>query len=204
MRTITYGFFFFFILSIMTSCKEKGSKVEPEFKLASPDNLDDNEYQIYSVILNENFEGNELLVEQKTSSLRLIINSNYYETLKAENLNLDTAIFVDFDAKNSSTYYLNNKFETPTKSVTLISEEEKKYFASSQDPNNGWDAFHKKYPKSNGIIQFSRIGFNVDKNQAIVEVSRYYASLGASGHLIYLVRENNSWRIIKTINTWVS
>ncbi len=204
MRTIKYGFFFFFILSILISCKEKESKVEPEFKLASPDNLDDNEYQIYSLILNEKFDGNELVVQQKTSSPFSVISSNYYEDLKTENLNLDTTIVVNFDDKNSSAYYLDNKFNTLTKSVTLISDEEDKHFFSPQDPNNSWDAFYKKYPKSKGIIKFSRVGFNLDKSQAIVEVGHTYASLGGDSRLVYLVKENNSWKIIQIINILVA
>jgi len=54
------------------------------------------------------------------------------------------------------------------------------------------------------MIEMSRVGFSSDKSQAIVAVGYYYGSLGADGLLIYLTKEQNSWRIIKTINSWVS
>lgn len=190
----------------MTNCKEKDSKAEPEFKLAAADNLDSEEYQIYSLILNENFKGsNDLIVKQSTSGSHSISFGNtYYEALKSENQNLDTTIFIDFDAKNKATYNLDNKFEGSTKPVKLISDEELKYIFDSQDLNKDWNEFYKRYSKSNSMIQFTRVGFNLDKSQAVVEVGNYYASLGADGFIVYLVKENNVWKIVKTINTWVS
>ncbi len=72
------------------------------------------------------------------------------------------------------------------------------------DINKDWDEFYKRHPNSNGMIDMTRIGFNLDKSQAIVEIGHFYASLGADGLLIYLKYENNVWKIIKTVNTWVS
>jgi hypothetical protein len=188
----------------MTNCNNKEDKVEPEFKLDKVDNFDVNEYQIYSIIINEKFkQSTDLVIEQKTSS-SLSIGNSYFESLRIENQNLDTTIFNDFIAKNDTTYNLDNKFNISTKSISMISDEEIKYFFNPQDLNKDWNEFYEKYPKSNGMIQFSRIGLNSDKSQAIVEMGHYYASLGADGFLLYLVKENNSWRIIKIINTWIS
>jgi hypothetical protein len=197
---------FFFILSLITNCNKKEDKEEIEFKLDKADSLDVNEYQIYSLILNEKFtESNDLVVEQKTSgNISISIGNSYYEILRSENQNLDTTVFIDYIAKNDSVYNLGNKFNLQTKSISLISGEEIRYFFNSRDLNKDWNEFYEKYPKSNGIIQFTRVGFNLDKSQAIFELGHYYASLGAEGFLVYLVKENNYWRIIKFINTWIS
>jgi hypothetical protein len=206
MKTIRLMFLFFFVLSLMTNCNKKEDNIKPKFKLKTADNLDVNEYQIYSLILNEKFSAcNNLVIEQETSyRVSFPIGNTYYETLKAENRNLDTTIFIDYVNKNDSAFNLENKFNSSTISFTMISSEEIKYFFNSQDLNKDWNEFYKKYPKSDGIIKFSRVGFNSDKSQAIVEIGHYYASLGADGFLIYLVKENNNWTIIKIINTWVS
>ncbi|MFZ4401836.1 MAG: hypothetical protein ACOYO1_17535 [Bacteroidales bacterium] len=206
MKTIKHVIYLFILLSFMTNCNKKTDKVEVEFKLAIADNIDSNEYQIYSLILKEKFTtSNNLVIEQKTTgNLSISFGNIYFETLKTENQNLDTTIFNDFINKNNTVYNLDNKFIGSTKSITLISSEEINYLFNSQDINKAWNEFYEKYPKSNGMIKFSRVGFNSDKSQGIVEIGHYYASLGSDGSLVYLVKENNSWRIIKFINTWIS
>jgi hypothetical protein len=86
----------------------------------------------------------------------------------------------------------------------LISEEETDFFFNNPSINKSWETFYKKYPNSNGMIDFTRVGFNADKSQAIVEFGHYYASLGANGSLVYLVKEDNKWVIIKLLYTWIS
>jgi len=190
------------------NCDNKGDIIEPEFKLSTADKLDDNEYQIYSLILKEKFTfTNYLVVKQKTSksnSISVAIANNYYQPLKTEFPNLDTTIFTALVENNVLAYNLDNKFNISTKTATLISNEESLYLFNSKDVNQSWSNFYRKYPNSKGMIEMSRVGFSSDKSQAIVAVGYYYGSLGADGLLIYLTKEQNSWRIIKTINSWVS
>lgn len=206
MKTVNYVFFFFFMFTFMTNCNKKEDNVKSEFELVAADNLDDNEYQIYSLILDEKYTtSNYLLIEQETfSSSSISFGNNYYESLKTENPNLDTTIFGDFIEKNDKVHNLDKKFNNSTRSIVIISSEEIKYFFNSQDLNKDWNEFYENYPSSNGFIKFARVGFNVDKSQGIVEIGHYYGSLGADGFLIYVVKENNTWRIVEIINTWVS
>ncbi len=203
MKTMRNLIFFALMLTLITNCNNTKETIEPEFKLSTTDNLDVNEYQIYSLILTEVYTtSNDLVVMQKTSrSIPVPTDNIYYESLKTEIKNLDTTIFADLVENNDSTFNLDNKFDITSKSITLISSAELQYLLNSQDINKGWEQFYKKYPNSNGIIDFSRVGFNNDKNQAILETGHYYASLGADGLLIYLTKNENAWRIIKIINT---
>ncbi len=208
MKSIKQMLLYFFIALFLANCDNKDDILEPEFKLSTADNLDSNEYQIYSLILNEKFTFlNDLVVEQKTSkstSITISFANDYYQPLKTEFPNLDATIFTTLVGSNVLAYNLDNKFTTPTKTITLISSEELLYLFNSKDVNQGWSDFNRKYPNSNGIIEMSRVGFSPDKSQAIVAVEHHYGSLGADGLLIYLTKEQNSWRIIKTINPWTS
>lgn len=207
MKSIKQALLYFFIALFLVNCDNQSDIIEPEFKLSTADNLEPNEYQIYSLILNEKFTSNDLIVKQKTSkstSITIPLANDYYQPLKTEFPNLDETIFTSLVENNVLAYNLDNKFTLSTKTTTLISSEESQYFFNSKDVNQGWIDFYKKYPNSNGMIEMSRVGFNSDKSQAIVAVEHYYGSLGADGLLIYLIKEQNSWKIIKTTNLWVS
>jgi hypothetical protein len=206
MKSIKQVLFYFLIALFFVNCDNKGDKLEPEFKLSTADKLDDNEYQIYSLILNEKFTtSNDLVVKQETTnSISTAFANKYYQPLKTEFPSMDSTIFTTIVENNVSAYNLDDQFTVSAKIITLISSEESQYFFISKDINQGWSDFYEKYPNSNGMIEMSRVGFNSDKSQAIVAVGHYYASLGADGFLIYLTREQNSWKIIKMINTWVS
>lgn len=208
MKLIKQVLLYFFIALFLVNCDNKNDMVEPDFKLSAADNLDSNEYQIYSLILNEKFTFlNDLVVSQKTlksTSLTISFANDYYQPLKTEFPNLDTTVFTSLVESNVLAYNLDNKFTVSTKTTSLISSEELLYLFNSKDVNQGWSDFNRKYPNSNGMIGISRVGFNSDKSQAIVAVEHHYGSLGADGLLIYLTKEQNNWRIIKTTNVWVS
>ena len=51
---------------------------------------------------------------------------------------------------------------------------------------------------------FSRIGFNSNQKQAILEMDNIYGGLGADGLLFYLEKEQNNWVAKKIIQLWIS
>jgi hypothetical protein len=100
--------------------------------------------------------------------------------------------------------YFDEKFNSTSKEIVLISSEELSYFFDGQDINNDWKEFYNDYKNSNGLIRFSRIAFNEDKTQAIFEIGHSYASLGGDGSIIYLKKQNDIWTITEIIPTWIS
>lgn len=206
MKKIQYLVFPLVLLLLLTSCFDKKDDGLPEFKPNAVDSIDVTEYQVYSLILKEKFKSSkELVIKQKTSaSISTFPINSYQETLKKDNPDIDVAIFTDFTDKNDSAYNLGNQFTVPSKTITLITNEEVQHFFTPANVNQGWIDFYKKHPDSDGMIDFTRVGFNKDKNQAIVSVGHYYASLGADGLLIYLTKKNNNWKIVQTVNIWTS
>jgi hypothetical protein len=55
-----------------------------------------------------------------------------------------------------------------------------------------------------GIVQLSRVGFNSQKDEALVYLERYCGSLCASGDIFLLRKMNSRWGIIARINLWLS
>ncbi len=124
--------------------------------------------------------------------------------LKQQYPELDTAVFWDPVILKDSVYYLENRFSVAPKTVSLITAEEIQYIFSNSDINAGWEEFYRRYPNSSGTISFSRIAYNADKTQAMVDMGNMYASLGGEGRLIFLELENNGWKILLSMLTWIS
>jgi hypothetical protein len=84
----------------------------------------------------------------------------------------------------------------------LVSAEEiKGYF---DERGRGWEAFYKKYPKSSGLIVFSRVGFNAQHNEAFVYVGHSCGGLCGSGGYVSLKKLGAGWVIQKSEGVWVS
>jgi len=202
MKSIKKLIYYLLVSLLFVNCDNKEETIEPEFKLNTADTLVDNEYQIYSLILKEQYqEITDFVIKQRTYSLNSFsLNESTVEFIQTEVPDMDTSIFAKAIDINKLTFYLDNKFNVPNKSITLISDQEIAYLLGDKS----WDGFYNKYPDSKGMISFTRVGFNQDMTEAILEIGHSYESLGADGTLIYLTKDNNGWKIIKTINTWVS
>jgi len=68
----------------------------------------------------------------------------------------------------------------------------------------GWGEFYKKYPKSSGLIFFSRVGFNVQHNEAFLYVGHSCGGLCGSGGYISLKKLGTTWVIQNSEGVWES
>lgn len=205
MKTIKYLLIPVFLFSLLTTCSIEDNRDPSGFPLKVSDNLDDLDYQLYSLILEELFENSTtLVVDQYTQYVSFTAGNDYIKYLKEGYPELDPTVFSDYVIKNDTVYYLENKFNIASKNVILVSEEEIQFIFNSGDVNKGWTEFYKRFPGSNGEISFSRIGYNTGKTLAMVEMGNMYASLGGEGSLIFLKFENNGWKILRAIPTWIS
>lgn len=204
MKTIKYLLLSVFILALLQGCS-KDDQGNREFPLKASDNLDYLDYQLYSLVLGEMFTNSEnLVVNQEVHSGSAVTNHSFLQNLKEQYPGLDTTVFYDPGFIRDSTYYFENKFNVPSKKVSLVSAEEIRHIFSNTDVNRGWEEFYRRYPNSSGTISFSRIAYNTGKTQAMVDMGNMYASLGGEGFMIFLTLENNGWKILKVIHTWIS
>lgn len=107
----------------------------------------------------------------------------------------------DYQLKNEEKQKLENNFSVRSKIIFISEKEENQLFRKGQD---GWAKFHKKYPKAKRMISFSRVGFNKEQTQALVNVSMGCGWLCGEGSFIILQKENGKWVIQQNIGLWVS
>jgi hypothetical protein len=102
----------------------------------------------------------------------------------------------DFARKNRVVYSLSNRFKVDVPVVLLKKEKWSELAALDPEPggHRGWRRFRKEYPYSLGILRLSRVGFDRQRQQALVYVSNYVYGGGASYYAL-LTMKGGSWVI---------
>jgi hypothetical protein len=67
-----------------------------------------------------------------------------------------------------------------------------------------WDAYYKQFPHAQGILTFSRVGFNSDATQALLYYSNRCGGLCGAGEYVVMVKRDGRWSIGTEIEMWVS
>ena len=67
-----------------------------------------------------------------------------------------------------------------------------------------WEAFYKKYPKSAGLWQFSRPGYNATRDEALVYVIHSCNSLCGTGQQYLLSKQSGKWTVKHRLMLWLS
>ncbi|MGB6975036.1 MAG: hypothetical protein WBD67_10175 [Terracidiphilus sp.] len=70
--------------------------------------------------------------------------------------------------------------------------------------NGGWPAYYKRFPDSQGLLTFSRVGFNADGKQALFYASNNCGGLCGVGKYVVMQKLDGRWRVEKLIRIWIS
>jgi hypothetical protein len=106
----------------------------------------------------------------------------------------------DYRAKNRRYHRLNPNLALGVPYVLVSEGQIAKIFKQSR----GWDRFYNIYPNSNGILTFSRVGFNAQTNQALVYHGSQTHYLAGVGRYVLLTKKEDIWTVDNTVETWVS
>ncbi|WP_226391127.1 hypothetical protein [Penaeicola halotolerans] len=179
------------------------SDIMPNFQLETADQLDADEYAIYSSILSR-YSTSELVIRQRTSDFTPVA-ENFALFFNLEVLSeMDEGLFDSYTAANAESFNLDESIQIPMKQLHLLSNEGMNYFFNNITNENAWTRFEKQYPQS-GIAYhvFNRVGFNDTKTQALVGVEMHWYQQGSNetqklGSLNYLEKVNGTWMIIRS------
>jgi hypothetical protein len=190
----------------MTSCTQDNESVVPVFALQNADSISSEEYAVYSTLLSQSaFSKTQYEVQQSTSTaIETNYNTAFYAKVKTDYPNVDTTVFEDYEKVNAQSFNLDNRFKISGKEIRLIASAELGYIFGSQDLNQNWKLFYSRYPDSGGVVEFTRVGFNKDKTQAVAQIICTSASLEASSQLLILAKVNTKWQIASIVSSWQS
>ena len=183
----------------------------PEAAVSAPDA---EEYAVYSALISEVYvdEGVELIVIENRTRARL---------QGAERLNPDAATgaptetrplrrlgqetFDDFLERNKQPRSLQRRFDFKVKHVLVSNEEMEAVFAKEFVlDRTAWDRFYAAYPRSQGRLQLSSVGFDKTKNQALVYVGNQKHFLSGAGYYVLLEKQNEVWVVLEKVTVWIS
>lgn len=70
--------------------------------------------------------------------------------------------------------------------------------------NSAGGAFTAKHPHSLGYVDFSRIGYSLGRDQAVVQMDHMCGLCGGGYYFLLERREDGSWTVTETRMTWIS
>jgi len=153
----------------------------------SNDSSINSEYAIYSKLISS-FKAKSIAIKQVTSPP--MFNCDY-QGLHTDMPSLELETFNDFTQKLKTIDTLENLFNSKKK-IILISQKEIQNIFSQQN-EDGWDIFYKKYGKTQGITSLSQIGFNNNKTQALVSDWTQSWMLSGSGYYSMYEFKRGRW-----------
>ncbi|MBR8536795.1 hypothetical protein KDU71_14570 [Carboxylicivirga sediminis] len=182
MKTLKLYVILWALASLLLSCDSSSNNA---FELDKPDELPVENYEIYSLAIDELFDAEQIVIAQVSQmNIELEPNSSHHTTLANNNPELSPDLVTDLVTQNQETVVFGEFFDGFGKDIVLLSSDEQNAIFEGPELNESWNDFYKKYSKSNGIISLSQIGFNRANNQAVFEMVHMAASLAATGSII--------------------
>jgi hypothetical protein len=106
----------------------------------------------------------------------------------------------DYQRKNKKAHELEECLSVDVPCALLSAAEEDAIFREG----GGWSEFYETYPRSQGILSLSRVGFNQEADQAVVYVGNQADYKGGLGQYLLLTQDGGIWTVDDRVVTWVS
>ncbi|HEV7894117.1 MAG TPA: hypothetical protein VGP08_26115 [Pyrinomonadaceae bacterium] len=166
---------------------------------AAPADARDAEAKVYAAALDARYvadstllggDAKMLLVVDETSADLLRFRERKNEMRLASREVLD-----DFETKNQEPRPLKSDFGLRIR-TRPISAEEARSLVPVRDGIPDFNPIQEKYPEASGVVTLSRVGFNRDMTEALVEVVRGSCGKGCGeGAFVLLAREGGRWKV---------
>lgn len=173
--------------------------------------IDDEEYAVYSALIQSLYaNGAKVLVIDNFVSGCVPVGNNAegerswqqsLDKLPSKLTKLSPQTIADFKSKSRTCRTIEAKLTLPTKYI-LISRQERSAIFSKAHVTKSWQSFNQKYPGANGYINFSNIGFNEDRTQALVDTFRKCGDKCGGEKMVLLAKVNGKWSVSATYKIW--
>jgi hypothetical protein len=105
--------------------------------------------------------------------------------------------------RNKESVALRKSFKLTVKYQIVPYERIEKLF-DMIELGEDWKTFYRMYPRSNGYMRFSRVGFNRAGDEALVSTAWMCGSLCGEGRYVLLRKKNGQWKVETDVMTWIS
>jgi len=178
--------------------RDVNSAPTPEAPRPTRESREDDEYSVYSRVIDEMFTRDAKVVVI-SSEMSGMIDGTAFQS--GPSLGSCTEAVDDFVANNRSPYRLTNSFHTKTKCLLVTDRQLAPVFRTF---DRWWHPFYAKYKGSAGLLNLRRPGFNRARTKAFLYATFTCGGLCGEGYNIILVKRDGAWKIKRSILMVVS
>jgi hypothetical protein len=160
----------------------------------------DESKRVYTAILShENYRAKRIILDEFTERGGLIMDAAVADRSID---GADESTIESYEISNRSVSSLREILGYRTDIIFFTKKDDE---ALARDKNTPFeDKFAKRFPGSHRVISLSNVGFNSNRNEALVYVSYYCGGLCAGGSFFVLKKRSNKWVIAWQHQLWVS
>ncbi len=160
-------------------------------------------YDIYSQIIKKDFSKSYKLIaiEELTPIGLGVIKDLDYAYFKRNLKNLEKETFNDFRINNEKADTIKKYFSNNLDVIILTKTEIDSIIF---EKNSSWEGFYKIYGQTQGLLSFSKIGFDIDHKQALFYYSNQSDWLDGYGYFILFERINKNWIEKSSFMAWIT
>jgi hypothetical protein len=196
---------------LLTQCLRatgtKPAKSGGNSEVDSVADLTPDEYAVYNAVIEAKHRryaraGKDLVVISNRTFVYKLSPKTLDETLKWASDHTPGGIAPELveslERQNAQSHEISDLFSLNVKHV-LVTEDE----INNLMKGGEWELFYDKYPKSQGIISLSRVGFDASKTQALVYFGNPTSATSGGGAYILLEKKGGTWIVKREIPMWV-
>ncbi len=159
--------------------------------------LETAEYEVMSALINE-YAGSDfelLLINDHTESWCIMAR---LQDMRSEWVELESETIDSLIVRNSSSVELEKKLALDSKYKLISRDEYVKILRGGSGPN--WNNFDTLFPDSPGFMTVSRVGFNSERNQALIYFYNAYRCSGddifpPTRNIAMFVKRDGAWEL---------
>ena len=163
------------------------------------------EYSVYSALVSEQFVRDNtrlvIITDPTCCHLSQLTKENPDVLQQLAPVSQDTVR--DFADRNREEKHLRREFTLAVAYRIVDYAKIEKLFAP-MILDEEWKTFYRLYPRSNGYLRLSRVGFNKDRNEALVETAWMRGERYGEGKYFLLSKVGGKWRVQRSAGTWMA
>jgi hypothetical protein len=169
---------------------------------AASDSREREEYAVYSALITQKFvRGDTRLMVITDPTCCNQEDLDVWRLKELEPLSPDT--LTNLKEANKQGTHLKRAFTLSVAYVLVDYNQIEELFAPMV-LDEEWKKFYSLYPKANGYLRLSHVGFNKDFTEALLSTGWMRGEREGEGKYFLLSKVEDKWRVQRSVGTWIS
>ena len=177
---------------------------------ASAETLGSSEVEVYAAYINQSAKdipaNKSLVIESTTELLPNVLTGDSIAEIKTLFPEASETVISNFVRVGASSvpFSIPRRLVLQQISFSIADEENIRKVFENDSLAQAWKQFYDAYPSATGLIRFSRVGIDAEKNQALLYVAHSCGGLCGNGFVVLLQLKWGRWVVVRSEHLWVS